>query len=189
VLFGSKAHAGERQKGQLAGDLEVNNQAAQAREFSPSARSRPALQSHHSQPFTTLAAARLDYFAAARGGHPGTVTNLAGSFLAVRAECWLHDCFERKRVRSAARHWGCQGRRAGTGSALEWLLFSPCLSPALARLFRPTCSGQPSDPPSPHHPAACPSFRLSLAPMYVRFFASRFIAWYPPKPPKSVRKS
>ncbi len=49
-----------------------------------------AAQSNNRQPFTPLATARFNDFAAAGRGHAGAVTNLAGSFLAVRAECRLH---------------------------------------------------------------------------------------------------
>jgi hypothetical protein len=43
-----------------------------------------------------LQPASFDHFASAFRGHTGTVTNLAGALLAVRAECRLHD-FRRKR--------------------------------------------------------------------------------------------
>jgi len=48
------------------------------------------------QPLATLEAAGFDDLAATFGGHPGTVTNLAGALLAVRAECRFHDV-KRKR--------------------------------------------------------------------------------------------
>jgi hypothetical protein len=43
------------------------------------------------QALAALETAGFDDFAAALGGHTGTVTNLAGALLAVRADCRLHD--------------------------------------------------------------------------------------------------
>src|SRR5882724_8076008 len=63
------------------------------------------IRSNHRQPLAALQATGLDDLATAAGGHAGTVTNLAGAFLAVRAECRLHD-YSRKRgseVPDAAR--------------------------------------------------------------------------------------
>ena len=51
---------------------------------------RGGRQSDDRQALATLEAAGLDDFATAGSGHPGTVTNLAGALLAVRAECRFH---------------------------------------------------------------------------------------------------
>ena len=48
------------------------------------------------QALATFEAAGADDFASAGSGHAGAITDLAGAFLTVWAECWLHD-FCRKR--------------------------------------------------------------------------------------------
>lgn len=48
-------------------------------------------ESDDGQPLAALGAAGLDHFAAALGRHAGAITDLASTFLAVRAECRLHD--------------------------------------------------------------------------------------------------
>ena len=48
-------------------------------------------QSDDGQAFAALEAASPDDLATTLGGHPGTITNLAGALFAVRAECGLHD--------------------------------------------------------------------------------------------------
>lgn len=48
-------------------------------------------QSDHRQALAAFETAGFDDFAAALGGHTGTVTNLAGALFAVWAECRLHD--------------------------------------------------------------------------------------------------
>ncbi len=73
-------------------------------------------ESDDRQPLAALEAAGLDHLAAVSGGHPGAVADLAGAFLAVRAECWLHKIVKKRG--SEVRHGpegvkGCLGRRAG----------------------------------------------------------------------------
>ena len=53
-------------------------------------------QLNDGQALATLETAGADDLAATFGGHPGTVTNLAGALFAVRAECGLHDVLEKR---------------------------------------------------------------------------------------------
>lgn len=55
-----------------------------------------SFQSDDRQALPALEATGADDFASARGGHTGAITDLAGAFFTVWAECWLHD-FCRKR--------------------------------------------------------------------------------------------
>jgi len=67
--------------------------------FSPSA--IQSFPSDDRQALAALEAAGADDLAATAGAHAGTITNLTGAFLAVRAECGLHDLLKKKRVRGA----------------------------------------------------------------------------------------
>ncbi len=89
VLLRAKAHdkkAGRTER------LKAVTSSDGRKEFSLSVfRSLNLFKSDDCQPLAALAATRLDDFAAAPGGHPGAVTNLAGALFAVRAECGFHE--------------------------------------------------------------------------------------------------
>jgi hypothetical protein len=67
-------------------------------------------QSNDRQALATLGATSLDDLAAALGRHAGAVTDLASTFLAVRAECGFHDVEKKRGSEMPERHPGCQGR-------------------------------------------------------------------------------
>lgn len=79
-------------------------------------------QSDDRQALATFGATRFDDLATTLGGHPGTITNLAGALFAVRAECGLHDV-KRKRGSEVPQPAGSvKGRVRGAVGPFEILL-------------------------------------------------------------------